>query len=100
MTQNNTYDINSCIPRLKYLLSCTSNETKKETQKEQALRKVLSKTNKQTIIGISIHNRLSAGSLGSFREMIKELKHQINDCGRERMIEVLGIDAVKLLETM
>lgn len=67
---------------------------------ESRLFKALAKIKGETLIAISIRERLQCGSLGGFREMITELKQQYSDCGRERMIEVFGIDAVKLLEVL
>lgn len=70
------------------------------SKKEQKLKKALSETKGETLVAISIRERLSGGSVRNFRDMVAEFKQQYDDCGRERMIEVLGIDAVKLLEAL
>lgn len=100
MNKNQRYESNSnhCDSLSADMVYPISGEA--ETEKEERLREILSQTNGETLIGISIRERLSSGDIRGFREMIKELKQQYNDCGRERMIEVFGIDAVRLIEVL
>lgn len=103
MNQNQRYETCYQVPRLRYHLGIGSKKENKVdalSNNEQRLYKILSETKSETLIGISIRERLSSGSIRGFREMIKELKQQYADCGRERMIEVFGIDAVKLIEVL
>jgi hypothetical protein len=103
MTQTTAYENRYVIPALhRHLLLNSGKGSKQETytEEEKRLREILSKANSETIIGLAIRKRLSHRDVGAFRKMIVELQEQLRDCGRERMIEVLGIDAVKLLETI
>lgn len=70
------------------------------SKKEKELFKILSDVKGERLMAISIRTRISSGSIRGFREMIIELKDQMGDCGRERMIEIIGIDGVKLLEVL
>jgi hypothetical protein len=66
---------------------------------EQKLFKILSQTNRQTLIGISIRERLQRGSLGGFREMIKELYDQ-SLVARNELIRAIGEEGVELIESI
>lgn len=66
------------------------------TAKEKKLFKILSETSDQTIIGLSIHSRLSGRSLGRFRDMIKELNEQ-RLVAKKELIRSIGSEAVDLI---
>lgn len=102
MNKNQTYGTANCIPRLHYLLCGGTGEGHKKetlTTKEKRLSEILSKTNGQDLFSVSVRKKLSSGKLGCLKEVIEMLKQQYQDCGRQRMIEVLGEDAVTILET-
>jgi hypothetical protein len=101
MNQNNTYAMDFFIPRYRFHL--TSREGSKEetyTEKEQRLFKILSQTNCKGQFAVYIRSSLQHADKKDFREVVRNLKQQYQDCGRERMIEVLGVDAVKLIEVL
>lgn len=67
------------------------------SKKEKRLYKILSEITTETIIGLSIHKRLSNRDLGSFRNMIKELNDQRIDA-KKALIRAIGAEAVDLIE--
>lgn len=67
--------------------------------KEQRLFKILSKIKGQSQFAYWVRAGIN-GSDERFREFIVELNKQYSDVGRERMIDLIGIDAVKLLEAL
>lgn len=100
MNKTNTHENTFCIPAMRRHLNNSGGQQETYTKKEQELFKILSKANGQDLFSISIRTIISRGKLGCIKEVIEMLKQQYQDCGRERMIEVLGVDAVKLLETI
>lgn len=93
---------NNCIPRLRYHIMLNSGGgQQKETlsEKEETLKKLLSKAKAETLIGISIRTRLQCRSVGGFREMIKELYEQ-SLVAKNELIRAIGSDAVALIETL
>lgn len=100
-TNNSISSKSFCLPRLAFHISARGQNSEAPlTKAEERLHKILSQTRGETLIAISIRARISGGSIRSFREMIVELKDQLNDCGKTRMIEVIGSDAVDLLEVL
>jgi hypothetical protein len=101
MNKNQQYETAYVIPALRRHLFANTEGGKEETltEKEQRLKKILSKANSETLIGISIHERLSSGSIRSFREMIKEL-HEQSLVAKNELIRAIGSEAVDLIESI
>lgn len=100
MNKTTAYENRFVIPALhRHLVNSSGQPQETFTEKEQKLFKILSKTNGQTLIAISIRNRISSGSIRGFREMIKELNDQRLVAPNE-LIRAIGREAVDLIASI
>lgn len=99
MIKATVYENHYVIPALRRHITNACRQQETYTKEEKRLREILQETNPKTFIGFSIHNRLSSGELGSFREMVKELNDQAR-VARKELIKAIGSEAVELIETI
>lgn len=86
------------IPRLAFhLASRKRNEEKALSAQEKQLRKILSKTNKQTGFGAYVHVALTKRGNADFRALLSELKDQLRDAPGG-LKKILGEEGFCLLE--
>lgn len=98
MNQNTAYEMDNTLEMdSSNLLENTPDFFWNLTGKEKKLYKILSEITGETIIGLSIRERLRSGKLGSFRHMIKELNDQRIDA-KKALIRAIGKEAVELIE--
>lgn len=93
--KQNIYEMDSTT----VLEDSSDNSFRGLSSKEMKLFQILSKIKGQSQFAFWVRAGLN-GSVERFREFIKELNKQYGDVGRERMIELIGVDAVKLLEVL
>lgn len=96
MRQNTSYEMDN----VNLLEDTNNNSFRGLSAKEQKLIAILKEIKGEKLVEVSIRIGLSGGELGRVRKVIKMLKDQYQDCGRERMIQVLGVEAVRLLEAL
>lgn len=100
MNQQPLYESAYKIPRLVFHMDTNAEKENKMdalSNNEQRLFKILSQSNSETLISISIRERISSGSVRGFREMIKEL-HEQSLVAKNELIRAIGSEAVEIIE--
>lgn len=71
-------------------------ESEAFTKEEESAYQILSQTKRDSLWGEVIGRTLAKGSVTEFRELIRQLKSQANDCP-DTMIKIIGVDGYRSL---